>query len=307
MVDIYRLKVFLHAACTSNFSETARVFNISQPTVSKYIHDLEVALGIVLFERSGTHISLTDAGKTLFPWIRKVIYQSNELEEMAQSLHTGVSGNLKIVCSTAAGEYILPHLASRFRKRHPQVQFSLLTCTPKETVYLLDKEKVDLGVVSCEPANNLLECQHFFSDHIILIVPEGHPFSRKGKIEPQDLLSEPILLREEGSGTRRALLQALAAHGISYEDLNIAMEVGSPEAIVASVGAGIGVSFVSRMSAAYALGFLCVVEVPVIGLEIRRNIYLVRSSLAAPNRVQEVFCGFIHEPNHNDLYQLAAL
>jgi DNA-binding transcriptional LysR family regulator len=187
------------------------------------------------------------------------------------------------------------------------VQFNLLTCTPEEVVDRLNKEEVDLGVISCEPANNLLECQYFFSDHIILIVPESHPWAAKGKVAPQDLLTEPILLREEGSGTRQALLQALAAHDISYEDLNVAMEIGSAEAITASVGAGIGVSFVSRMSAAYALGFECVVEVPVIGLEMRRNIYLLRLSLAAPNRAQEVFCGFIRDSCHDDLYQLAAL
>lgn len=307
MVDINRLKVFLNAASTGNFSETAQSFHVSQPTISKYIHDLEADLGVVLFERAGTHITLTESGKNLLPWVRKVVHQSNELEEMAQSLQTDISGSLSIVCSTAAGKYILPHLAYRFRKLHPRVQFSLLSCTPEELAGRMLREEVDFGIVSCEAQNDLLECQFFFSDHIILIVPESHPWAARGKVEPQDLLSEPILMREEGAGTRRALLQALAVHDITYEDLNIAMEIGSAEAIVASVGAGIGVSFVSRMSAAYALGFECVVEVPVVGLEVRRNLYLLRHSLASPNRLQEVFCGFIHDPSHDDLYQLAAL
>jgi DNA-binding transcriptional LysR family regulator len=103
------------------------------------------------------------------------------------------------------------------------------------------------------------------------------------------------------------LLSELAANDISLDDLDVFLEVGNAEAIVASVGAGIGVSFVSRMAAAYALAFECVVEVPVLGFDLQRKICMVRRAMPVPNRAQEVFWGFIHDPVNDDLYRLASL
>jgi DNA-binding transcriptional LysR family regulator len=201
----------------------------------------------------------------------------------------------------------LPRLAARFRHRHPHVQVKILSCTQENALGHLLGEEAELGVVSFEAGANGLDCQHFFTDRIILVVPANHPWAGKRYIEPAELLDVPLIMREDTSGTRRALLSELAAHDISLDDLEIFLEVGNPEAIVATVGAGVGVSFVSRMAAAYALGFECVVEVPVLGFDLRRKICMVRRSMPVPNRAQDIFWGFIHDPINDDLYRLASL
>jgi len=278
---------------------------MTQPTVSRRISDLENELDMQLFERSGAGLRLTEAGQSLIPLARKMVQQSNEFQAMVISLHEEMAGHLRIACTTAAGKYILPHLAARFRRRHPGVQISVLACAQEDALERVLGEEADLCVLSVEADNPALQCQYFFTDHILLLVPANHIWAARPFIEPAELLETPIIMREPSSGTRRVLLSELAAHDISLEDLDVLIEVGSAEAIVAAVGGGVGVSFVSRIAAAYALAFECVVEVPVRGLDLRRKICMARRRLAVPSRAQEVFWGFIHDPSNADLLRLA--
>jgi DNA-binding transcriptional LysR family regulator len=170
---------------------------------------------------------------------------------------------------------------------------------------LLEGE-ANLGVVSSEEiCKNELECQEFFKDSIILIVPANHSWAGRQSIEPEELLEEPLIIREPTSGTRRVMLTELAQHDITPDDLNIYLELGNAEAIVNTVIAGFGVSFVSTLAAECALERKQVVEVPVAGFHLRRTIYMIRRSLEVPNRPQEVFWGFIHDPSNADLLRLA--
>jgi len=217
MIEPEQLNIFLHAAETLNFSTTAKQLHVSQPTVSKSILDLERKLKVTLFERSSGRIRLTDAGKTLQPWARKLIHQLHNLEDMMASLQTEVTGTLNIACSTTAGKYILPQLAARFRYRYPGIHVSILGCMPELVVHNLLEGEADLGVVSYEVANPGLECQEFFNDLITLIVPANHPWAFRHLVEPAELLTEPIIIREPTSGTRRVMLEELAKHDITWK------------------------------------------------------------------------------------------
>lgn len=306
-MDIEQLRIFLDAAKTSSFSETAQRFHVTQPTVSKRIRDLEQDLEVRLFNRSGAGLHLTEFGIAILPWAEHLLQEYRNFQDLVKSVQGEVTDHLHIACTTAAGKYILPQLASRFRRRHPHVQISILACTQEGALERLLEEEADLGVVSSEVGSDCLDCQYFFTDRIILIAPEDHRWANLQYIEPSDLLEEPMIMREPTSGTRRVLLSELATHDISYGDLNIFLEVGNAEAIVSTVGSGIGVAFVSRMAAAYAMAFECIVEVPVKGLDLRRKICMARRATAAPNRARDVFWGFIREPTNDDLYRLASL
>ena len=106
MVDLVRIETFIHAAENLNFSEAARVLHLSQPTVSHHIKSLENDLGVKLFERQGAAIKLTDAGRLLIPWARRMLRDSIELQEIMESLKAGMAGSLVIACSTTAGKYV---------------------------------------------------------------------------------------------------------------------------------------------------------------------------------------------------------
>lgn len=304
MIDLSRIQTFLYAARYLNFSEAGRVLKLSQPTVSHHIKTLEQELGVSLFVRQGGAMTLTDAGKVLLPWAKRILRDSIEMKEMIESLKEGVAGNLTIACSTTAGKYILPQLAARFSQRFPNIKIKVLRCTPDSIIPNLLEQEANLGVVSYELPDKDVEQQKFFQDTIICIVPTNHSFVSRSTILPEDLIGEPVLMRENTSGTRKIVLSELSKFDISLEDLNIFMEIGNAEAIVRTVAAGYGISFVSRLAAVCACNQRKVMAVPIEGLSLVRTIYMVRKRLESSHRASDAFWSFIHDSSNNDLIEL---
>ena len=303
MIDLQKIETFLCAADNLNFSETAKQLHLSQSTVSHQIKTLEQELGADLFERSGGRLRLTEAGQLLIPWARRLLHESSNLQAVMSSLQE-VAGELRIACSTTAGKYILPQLAARFRMRYPGIQVRIPACAPEKVALDLLDGEAHLGVMSREVADSNLEIQEFFHDRIQLIVPAQHRWSARASIEPQELLEESVIMREPASGTRRVVLEELAKHDISLEDLNIFLELGNAEATVRTVADGYGVAFVSELAAAYPLERGHVVAVPVEDLNLRRTIYMVRKRIGDSYRPRDAFWSFVHAPENADLLHL---
>ncbi len=305
MIDIQKVETFLFVAETLNISEAAKQIHLSQPTVSHQIKLLEQELGVPLFIRSSTGLKLTDAGRLMLPWARRLLHDTHDLKDMMPSLQSEIVGELSIACSTTAGKYILPQMAARFSLRFPGIKVRILACGPEHaTLKLLDGE-AHLGVVSTEINDTSLEEQEFFLDTINLIVPVNHRWAKRETILPEELLEEKIIMREETSGTRRVTLTELAKHDISLDDLNVFLELGNTEAIVHTVSAGYGVSFVSSLAAACCVAQGNVIGIAVEGLNLRRKIYMVRKRISAPHRPRDVFWGFIHDPSNADILKQA--
>ena len=304
MIDLQKIETFLYAAENLSFSEAAKQLHLSQPTVSHQIKTLEQELGAVLFERSGSGLRLTEAGQMLLPWAQRLMRDTSDIQAMMSSMQE-IVGELRIACSTTAGKYVLPLLAARFRKRYPAIQISIPACASEQVTLHLMEGKAHLGVVSREVDDPEVEAQEFFQDRISLIVPANHRWALQGApIEPSELLEEPIVMREPTSGTRRVVLEELAKHDISLEDLNVFMELGNAEAIVRTVAAGYGVGFVSTLAASDSLERGSVIDVQVEGSILERTIYMVRKGIGEPNRSRDAFWSFIHAAENEDLLQL---
>ena len=305
MIDIIKLETFIHAAECLSFSEAAKQLNLTQPTVSYHVKALERDLEVTFFRRSGSGLQLTEAGRLLLPWARKLFNQSNEMQEMISALQDGVVGHLRIACSTTAGKYLLPQLAARFCQRYPGIRVSILRCTSGVVATQLLENEVNLGVVSFEVQDENIEFQEFFEDAISLIVSKDHPWAIRRVIDPDELITEPMIIREPSSGTRRLMLSQLAKYDIGADDINVFMELGSAEAIVRTVATGYAVSFVSTLASACPLERGNVVEVKVKGFDMRRKVYMIRKRLEAHHRAQEVFWSFVHSPVNVDVLKQA--
>jgi len=305
MTELVRLKSFLVAAEHLNFSEAAKQLHLAQSTISHHIKTLEQEMGTEMFDRSGGNLTITEAGRLLIPWARKIIQQSVEMQEVMASLQSGIAGHLRIACSTTAGKYVLPQLAARFCQRFPRIQVSILSCMPAHVTHRLLDGDANLGVVSYEIDDQSLEYQEFFDDSINLIVSRNHPWAVRTSIEPEEIIDEPIIMRESTSGTRRVLLSELAKHDISLDDLNIFLELGNAEAIVRTVAAGYGISFVSSLASACPLERGNIVNILVRGLDLRRKIFMIRKKLSITSRPQDAFWSFIHDQGNIDLLRLA--
>jgi DNA-binding transcriptional LysR family regulator len=304
MIDFNKIETFLRAAETLNFSETAKQLHLSQPTVSHQIKTLEQEMGVALFIRTNTGLQLTEAGRVLLPWAHRLLHDTNNMQAMMSSIHEDVAGELRITCSTTAGKYILPQMAARFCQRFPGVKVRILACTPEEVTLKLLEGEAHIGVLSREVLDAGLESQEFFRDTITLIVPAHHRWAFRKTIEPSELLEEPLILREETSGTRRVVLSELAKHDISLDDLNTFMELGNAEAIVRTVAAGYGIAFVSTLASACPLERGNVVDIRVDGLYLKRTIYMARKAESSPHRPRDAFWSFIHAPENADLIHL---
>lgn len=293
MLNLNELSAFLAAAECSSFSEAGRQLNLSQPAVSQKIENLEKHFATKLFVRESRSVRLTETGQALEPIARELIASAIRLEETMASLHGEVIGEMQIGCSTASGKYLLPRLVAQFRRQFPQVRINILISSWQSVVSKLLSGEASLGVSSKLVEHRDLEYLDLFTDEVILIAPSRHPWARYRHIYPDDLLDEPMILREEPAGTREVMMEGLLAHDISPDMLNIAMVLGNAEAIVLAVSEEIGVAFVSRLVAARDLGLGRVVEVNIDKISLNRKIYLARNRRIPTTRALEEFWDFV--------------
>jgi DNA-binding transcriptional LysR family regulator len=293
MIDLNALNVFLTVAESNSFSEAGRKLNLSQPAISQSIHNLERQFGIELFMRKGHSVHLTEAGQLLQGMGRELLTNANRLEEMMNSIQGSVIGEMTVGCSTTSGKYLLPGLIARFRQRFPQLRVNVLISSRDAVIKKLISGDLPLGISSKLIDNIDLEYKEFYTDNVVLIVPADHRWARFRHIYPDDLLEEPIILREEAAGTREVLMEGLRRHDILPDLLNVAMTLGNAEAIEMAVEEGLGIAFVSRLAASRGLELGRIVEVGVEGMPLQRKIYLARSRRYPPSRAQAEFWTFI--------------
>lgn len=301
MIEVHELQVFLAAAEEENFSAAARKLHLSQPAISFQIQGLEQRLGVQLFQRNGKRITLTEAGHNLLPFAREMIHLSTRIEE-TMCAETGiVRGHVVIGCSTSPGKYVLPHLIGAFRQKYPDVHFSVQVMTRQEVEEHLLTKQLHIGVLGLPVKSKDLECFPFFVDDLILIVPAQHPWAKRGVITPKELREADWIVREGSAATRHTVAAVLNERGLLFDDLRVAMELGSVEAIVAAVEAGYGVSFVSRVAARSSLDLGKVKVIQVRGLRIQRQIYLARNKLRTCTCAQLKFREFVESSEGQQL------
>ncbi len=296
MLNLDALKVFLTVAEFGSFSEAGRQLHLTQPAVSQSIQGLEKQLGAQLFSRQGRTVQMTESGQVLVSMARELLTSARRVEQTMLSLQGAVIGEMSIGCSTASGKYLLPGMIARFRRQYPQVRINVLVTSRDSVINKLISGDVAMGVSSKLIQHNDLEYQEFYKDDVILIVPAGHPWAQYRKIYPDDLLDEPLILREEAAGTHEVLMDGLLKRDISPDMLNVAMVLGNAEAIGMAVEEGLGVAFVSRLAAARGIALGRIVEVAVVGMELMRNLYMVRNRRQPLTRAQVEFWEFVNRP-----------
>ncbi len=293
MLNLDALKIFLAVAEHGSFSEAGRHLHLSQPAVSQIMQGLERQLGAQLFIRQGRAVQITDGGQMLVPMARELLNSAQRVKQTMLSIQEEVVGEITIGCSTASGKYLLPGMFARFRQQFSQVRLNVLVSSRESIIHKLVIGDIPFGVSSKQVEQVELEYQDFYTDTVILIVPARHPWAKFRKVYPDDLLDEPIILREELAGTREVLEEGLQKHDISPEMLNISMVLGNAEAIEMAVEEGLGIAFVSRLAASHGLELGRVVEVEVSGMPLTRKIYLVRNRKQLLTRAQTEFWKFV--------------
>jgi DNA-binding transcriptional LysR family regulator len=290
------LAIFLVACETKNFSQTGRQLHLSQPAISQTINNLEKHFAAKLFLRHGRSVDLTEIGQALRPMAQELVSAARRMQETVSSLQGEVVGEFDIGCSTASGKYLLPNLIARYRRIFSMVRVNVLVTSRDSVIKKLVSGEVAMGVSSRRIEHRDLEYKNFFSDEVILIAPADHCWADYRRVYPDDLLDEPMILREESSGTIEVLKAGLLEHDISFDMLNVTMGLGNAEAIEMAVEEGIGVAFISRLAAARGIELGRIVEIEVEGMKLYRKIYLARNQRIPITRAQSEFWDFVHQP-----------
>jgi DNA-binding transcriptional LysR family regulator len=241
-----RLQVFHTVARLLSFTKAAETLHMTQPAVTFQIRQLEDHFNTRLFDRTHNRISLTAAGEQVLHFADRIFEIYAEMENSIRDLTGEISGALTIGASTTIAEYMLPTLLGDFKEKYPEVTIHLKVANSDGIVSLVESNAIDLGVVESSVANKNLVVEVCKRDHLLGIVPPGHPLAKETSVKFARLLEYPFICREEGSGTRGVIGEYLDQLPECEGALKVAMELGSPEAVKGAVEAGMGVSVVSR-------------------------------------------------------------
>ncbi len=275
-MDIRRLEVFCAVVELKSFTRAADAVYLSQPSVSEHIRLLEETLGDKLLDRLGREALPTPSGQILYQYARRIIRLRDEAVQAIESQRGNLAGRLSLGASTIPGAYILPQLIHRFRELHPAIQLTLKIAGTSQVAEGILQGELEFGVIGARWKDNLLECSKVFSDELVLVVPAGHPLAGGETAALQELAEHPFILREQGSGTRLVMAEALKAKGFDLAQLNTVAEMGSTEAVRQGIKANLGISILSSRAVRDDVQRGVLTVVPLEGLNMVRPFYLAR-------------------------------
>lgn len=247
-MELKQLESFVAVVVYKSFTEAAKQLYISQPTISTHIQALEKELETKLIVRTTKSIELTKRGAELYECAVKMLDLRDGLLEKWRSWDEKI---IRLGVSTIPSAYILPEFLPKFCKEYPEVFFQSIQSDSKGIIEGVLDGRMDVGLVGMEWEEEVLACIPFYEDELVVITPVTEHFLalRKKEVPLEELFKEPMILREKGSGTKKAADQFLEKQGISKDSLKVAAYMNDPEAIKNSVAAGLGISIVSKKAA----------------------------------------------------------
>lgn len=294
-MDLWRLKIFQRVIEYSSFSKAAEGLNLSQPTVSSHIKDLERHFDVSLIDRLNKKAVPTKAGELLYSYAGRLATLYDETETAMSEFHGKIKGRLVIGSSTIPAGYILPRFIGSFMQTYPEVQISLIVGDTKKIIADILSNVLEIGVVGAKSHDQRLFQQELINEEMRVVVPQGHKWSQKTSISIKDLTGEPFITREAGSGTWISIQKQLVAQGLSSKDLNIVAELGSTEAVIQGIKSHIGISILSPIAVAENLSAGTLQALMIDGLNLERKFYLTRYENRSESPLSKAFRTFIEK------------
>jgi DNA-binding transcriptional LysR family regulator len=248
-----QLKIFIAVAEREHVTRAAEALNLSQSAVSSAISLLEQQFGLNLFHRVGRGIVLTEAGRFLLPEARVMLSRARSVEDAIREFSGLRRGRITIHASQTISSYFLPPLLARFHAHYPGIELVVVAANTAQVARAVANGEAELGFVEGPITDPHLAVEAVGSDQMMIVVPPQHPWAKRQALTPTDLVSETWILREDGSGTRSVMTEALAAFGVDPRQLRISIELPSNEAVRVAVEAGVGATVLSSLVCADSL------------------------------------------------------
>lgn len=266
---LHQLKVFEATARHGSFTRAAEELFLTQPTVSMQVKQLTKAIGLPLFEQVGKRLYLTDAGRELFATCQEIFTKLEQLEMTVADLKGMKQGKLRLAVITTT-KYFMPRLLGPFCQKYPGIDVSLTVTNHERVIDRLANNQDDLYVMSQLPDNLDIISHPFLDNPLVVVAPSNHPLAGEKFVSLKRLAEETFIMREPGSGTRRAFQKLLDEQNLSVK---VRLELGSNEAIKQAIAGGLGLSVLSRHTLTVDSGELTILDVE--GFPIQREWYIV--------------------------------
>ncbi|HET8939462.1 MAG TPA: LysR substrate-binding domain-containing protein [Polyangiales bacterium] len=271
-MNLNHLRVFASVAEHGNLTRAARELNVSQPAISKQLSDLEEDLGTQLVDRLPRGVRLTQAGEVLFTHAQRILQAERAAQQDLRDLRGLGRGKLSVGASTTVGSYLVPSLMGELHRQHPGVQLDLSIANTAAVQSAVLENRCDVGLIEGFVTSESLAVETLIADDMVGIAAPAHPVLARGPLRAASLAELPLLMREQGSGSREVVEAALRKRNL---DIKPVMSLGSTEAIKSAVIHGLGIAFVSRLTVEHELQSKRLVELSFNDLQIRRDLYLV--------------------------------
>ena len=294
-MEDHRLKAFCLIAEMKSFSKAAEAKLITQSAMSHLIKNLEDELGVKLINRHSRTISLTPAGRVFYGHAKRILDLYRNMENDVYSIVRKVKGSLYVGASPTVATYLLSQVFYGFLKKYPQVRIDLSVSNTERIIDILNDGTIDIGIVEGNIKNKTVFPEEIAEDEIVLIASDDNPLTGKKAISPDQLITQPFIMPEKGSGIREFIDDFLQTNSIDPKDIKISMNIDNPELIIQMVQSGMGVSFVSKWAVFRAVKEGSVKILPVKGKKLMRKFYTVSIENEPSTLTAKTFKDFIRE------------
>lgn len=275
-MNLKQIEAFVRIAEGGSFSKAAKELFLTQPTISAHIFSLEKELNARLFVRNTKEVSLSEEGKLLYRYAKRMVELQKQIEDVFDT-DEEEKQCITIAASTIPAQYLLPAILIKFNEKYPDRQFQIMESDSTKVVEQVVNHTVDLGFTGTVLDKKNCKYIPFYSDELIIITPNSEKY-RMRKEDGGDtgwIAEESLIMREEGSGTRKEAEKHLKRSGINVGKLNVIASMENQEAIKKSVSSGMGVSIISKLAAEEELADGHLLGFPLAPGETRRDINIV--------------------------------
>jgi DNA-binding transcriptional LysR family regulator len=269
MLNLNQLRFFYEAARDQNFTMAAKKLFVSQPAVTAQIKQFEDQANLKFFKKRGRKIYLTDEGKTLFEYVKKLFEYELQVEHVIEDMKKLKRGILRLGTTKTYARYFMPLVLSNFRETYPQVKIFLGEGSSLEIMYSLLDFQNEVALIAQVEDNPRIHFIPFSQEELVLILAVNHPLGEKQSVKVEELAREPLIMKETGSATRKIINELFVRKGVNP---NILMETGNTEFIKQVVQRGEGVSFVVRSAVLAELNEKKLIERAIRGEHIYLNV-----------------------------------
>jgi DNA-binding transcriptional LysR family regulator len=294
-VDLRQLRLFCRIVDRRSFSLAAEELQITQPAASQQVRSLERGLQTVLLDRSRRTVTPTDAGYVLYRYAREILDLQERAQTEIRDLADLLSGSLVLGASMGPGEHLLPAMLTKFKAEHPGVSISLHVDDTQAVVERVLAREFELGAVGAVTSRSELVAEPLARDEIVLVCAASHPWATRPTVALKEVVEEPQIVQQPGSGVRSVVEAYVRARGMRPEEMNVVMEMGLMESAKKAAMAGGGVTFVSRSAIGSEIEHGSLAVVPIEGVHILRDFATIRSRTKVLSRAAEALLTFFRE------------